>query len=231
MSDFNQNNLYPTNRGKKQKIKKSSNRKLSSTIWIKRQINDPYVIEARNLGYKSRAAFKLLQINDKFNFLKPNKKVIDLGCAPGGWLQVASNKVLSNEKNIKVVGVDILPLDDIEGCRTFIGDINDPKLDGKLISSLGDYPDIILSDMAANVIGHKKTDHLKTTHLVEIALDFALKNLKNNGVFLVKTFKGGTEIDLLNKMKKNFKTVKNVKPLASRPESVESYTICIDLKT
>ena len=231
MINFNQNNLYPTNRGKKQKIKKSSKRKLSSTTWIKRQINDPYVIEARNIGYKSRAAFKLLQINDKFKFLKPNKKVIDLGCAPGGWLQVASKKVLSNEKNIRVVGVDILPVEHIVGCKTFVGDINDLDTDSKLINLLGDYPDIILSDMAANVIGHKQTDHLKTTHLAEIALDFALKNLKSNGIFLVKTFKGGTEIDLLNKMKKSFKVVKNIKPLASRPESIESYTICIDLKT
>ena len=231
MNNINETNLHPTNRGKKQKIKKSSKRKLSSTNWIKRQINDPYVIEAKSLGYKSRAAFKLLQINEKFKFLKPNKKVIDLGCAPGGWLQVSSKNVLSSEKKIKVVGVDILPVDDIPGCKTFIGDINQSEIDEKLLRSLGDYPDIILSDMAANVIGHKQTDHLKTTHLVEIALDFALKNLKKNGVFLVKTFKGGTEINLYNKMKKNFKVVKNIKPLASRPESVESYTICIDFKT
>lgn len=231
MNNFNENSLYPTNRGKKQKIKKSNKRKLSSTNWIKRQINDPYVIEARQLGYKSRAAFKLLHINDKFKFLRSGKKVIDLGCAPGGWLQVASKYVGSNEKNIKVVGIDLLPVDNIAGCKTLVGDINNPEIEDKLIKLLDDYPDIILSDMAANVTGHRQTDHIKTTYLVELALNFALKNLKKNGVFLVKTFKGGTEIELLNKMKKNFKVVKNIKPLSSRPESVESYTICVDLKT
>ena len=182
------------------------------------------------MGYKSRAAFKLLQIDDKYNFLKPNRKVIDLGCAPGGWLQVAVQKVRSTENEVKVIGVDILPVDNIPGSKTFIGDINDSAIDKKLIDFLGDYPDIILSDMAANVIGHKQTDHLRTTQLIEIALDFTLKNLKKNGTFLVKTFKGGTETELLNIMKKKFNYVKNIKPLASRPESVESYTVCLDFK-
>jgi len=229
MSDLVKN-LSPSNRGKKQKIRKSNKRKLSSTNWIKRQINDPYVIEANKLGYKSRAAFKLLQIDDKYNFLKPNRKVIDLGCAPGGWLQVAVQKVRSTENELKVIGVDILPVDNIPGSKTFIGDINDSAIDKKLIDFLGDYPDIILSDMAANVIGHKQTDHLRTTQLIEIALDFTLKNLKKNGTFLVKTFKGGTETELLNIMKKKFNYVKNIKPLASRRESVESYTVCLDFK-
>ncbi|MAJ14788.1 MAG: 23S rRNA methyltransferase [SAR116 cluster bacterium] len=230
MMNSSNKELYPSNRGNKQNIRKSNKRKLSSTNWIKRQINDPYVIEAKKLGYNSRAAFKLLQIDNKFGFLKPSKKVIDLGCAPGGWLQVASQKVRSNEKHRNVVGVDLLPVENIPGTKTFVGDINDPKIDKILIDSLGDYPDIILSDMAANVIGHKQTDHLRTTQLIEIALDFTLKNLKKNGIFLVKTFKGGTETELLNIMKNNFKYVKNIKPLASRPESVESYTICLELK-
>ena len=148
----------------------------------------------------------------------------------GGWLQVAVQKVRSTENEVKVIGVDILPVDNIPGSKTFIGDINDSAIDKKLIDFLGDYPDIILSDMAANVIGHKQTDHLRTTQLIEIALDFTLKNLKKNGTFLVKTFKGGTETELLNIMKKKFNYVKNIKPLASRPESVESYTVCLDFK-
>jgi len=145
-------------------------------------------------------------------------------------LQVAVQKVRSTENQVKVIGVDILPVDNIPGCKTFIGDINDTAIDNKLIDLLGDYPDIILSDMASNVIGHKQTDHLRTTQLIEIALDFTLKNLKKNGTFLVKTFKGGTETELLNMMKKKFNYVKNIKPLSSRPESVESYTVCLDFK-
>ena len=145
-------------------------------------------------------------------------------------MQVAVQKVRYTQNEVKVIGVDILPVDNIPGSKTFIGDINDSSIDKKLIDFLGDYPDIILSDMAANVIGHKQTDHLRTTQLIEIALDFTLKNLKKNGTFLVKTFKGGTETELLNIMKKKFNYVKNIKPLASRPESVESYTVCLDLK-
>jgi 23S rRNA (uridine2552-2'-O)-methyltransferase len=224
------NELNPSNKGKKQKLKKNKNRKLSSTNWIKRQVNDPYVIEANRLGYKSRAAFKLLQIDKKFNFLKPGKIVIDLGCAPGGWLQVAAKKVYSSEKNISVVGVDLLPVSNIYGTKTIVADINEEDTEKKILNLIDKKPDIILSDMAANTTGHKQTDHLRTTQLTEIALRFAINHLNKGGVFLVKTFRGGSEKTILETMKKNFSYVKNVKPLASRPESVESYTICIDLK-
>ena len=222
--------LKPSNKGKKQKIKKNKKRKLSSTNWISRQLNDPYVIEANRLGYNSRSAFKLLEIDAKFSFLNYGKKVIDLGCAPGGWLQVAAKKVNSSDNEINVVGVDLLPVKNIYGVKTLIGDVNDISTEKKILNLLGFKPDIVLSDMAANTIGHKSTDHIRTTQLTEIALDFALNNLNVGGVFLVKTFKGGSERVVIEKMKKYFSIVKNVKPNASRPESVESYTICMDLK-
>ena len=224
------NDLNPSNKGKKQVIRKNKKRKLSSTNWISRQLNDPYVIEANRLGYNSRAAFKLLQIDDRFNFLKPGKKVIDLGCAPGGWLQVASKKVNSSEKQVSVVGLDLLPVNNIFGVKTIIGDINDVSIEKKLLDLIGKNPDIVLSDMAANTTGHKQTDHIRTTQLTEIALRFAISHLNKGGVFLVKTFMGGSEKSVLDTMKKNFSYVKNVKPEASRSKSVESYTICIDLK-
>ena len=223
--------LNPSNKGKKQKLRRDKKRKLSSTNWISRQLNDPYVIEANRLGYNSRSAFKLIEIDARFNFLKPRKKVVDLGCAPGGWLQVASKKVNSLDNEINVVGVDLLPVKDIYGVKTLIGDVNDVSTENKILNLLEDKPDIVLSDMAANTTGHKSTDHIRTTQLTEIALDFALSNLNKGGVFLVKSFKGGTERILIEKMKKNFSFVKNVKPKASRPESVESYTICMDLKS
>ena len=224
------NNFVKLSSKNKQKIKSNKKRTLSSRNWISRQINDPYVIEANKVGYKSRAAFKLLEINSKYKFLKTGKKVIDLGCAPGGWLQVASNKVNSSKNNINVVGLDLLPVEDIFGVKTIIGDINDNEAEKEILNLLNARPNIVLSDMAANTIGHKKTDHIRTTQLTEIALEFALKNLTIGGVFLVKTFKGGTEKEIIDIMKQNFSIVKNIKPDSSRSESVESYTICMDLK-
>ncbi len=152
--------------------------------------------------------------------LKPGKKVVDLGCAPGGWLQVAAKKVNSSDNEINIVGVDLLPVKDIFGVKTLIGDVNDISTEKKILSLLETKPDIVLSDMAANTTGHKRTDHIRTTQLTEIALDFALTNLNIGGVFLVKSFKGGTERILIEKMKKNFSFVKNVKPKSSRPENL-----------
>ncbi len=220
----------PSSKGKKQKIRRDKKRKLSSTNWISRQLNDPYVIEAKRQGYNSRSAFKLIEINERFNFLKPNLKVVDLGCAPGGWLQVAAKKVKSSEDNINVIGVDLFAVSDIYGVKTLVADVNDQTTERKIINMLGSRPNVVLSDMAANTVGHKKTDHIRTTQLTEIALNFALNNLVTGGVFLVKTFKGGSEKTLIEKMKNNFSLVKNVKPNSSRSESVESFTICIDLK-
>ena len=214
-------------RGLLNKIKKNKKRKSSSTRWIGRQLTDPYVIETQKRGYKSRDAFNLLQINEKYKFLLPGLSVIDLGCAPGGWLQIASEKVCSIIGNEKVIGVDVLKTDDIAGCRSIIGDINDKIVGDRLIELLGQKPDIILSDMAANTTGHKQTDHIRTTHLLELALDFSIKNLNRNGVFLSKCFKGGTEKEALNLMQKKFSKVHHVKPDASRKESVEGYVIAL----
>ena len=230
MSNKNNSGSFGSSRGLLNKIKKDKNRKSSSTRWIGRQLTDPYVLEAQKRGYKSRAAFKLLQINDKFNFLVPGVSVIDLGCAPGGWLQIAAEKISSSTGNEKVIGVDILKTDDIAGCKSIVGDINDKEVGVHLIKLLGQKPDVVLSDMAANTTGHRQTDHIRTTHLLEIALDFSIKNLSRNGVFLAKCFKGGTEREALELMQKNFSKVHHVKPDASRKESVEEYVIALGFK-
>ena len=187
MSNKNNPGSFGSSRGLLNKIKKDKNRKSSSTRWIGRQLSDPYVLEAQKRGYKSRAAFKLLQINDKFNFLLPGVSVIDLGCAPGGWLQIAAEKISSSTGNEKVIGVDILKTDDIAGCKSIVGDINDKEVGVHLIELLGQKPDVVLSDMAANTTGHRQTDHIRTTHLLEIALDFSIENLNMKLCTLLKT--------------------------------------------
>ena len=221
---------FGSSRGVSQKIKKDKKRKSSSTRWIGRQLNDPYVLETQKRGYKSRAAFKLLQIDEKYKFLAPGLSVVDLGCAPGGWLQIASQKVSSIVGKEKVVGVDLLPTEDIPGSISIIGDISDRIIGEKLIKIIGSKPNIIMSDMAANTTGHRQTDHIRTTYLLETALDFAIENLKKNGVFLAKCFKGGAEIEALSLMRKHFLKVNHIKPDASRKESVEGYVIAIGFK-
>ena len=230
MGNENNSDSFGSSRGLTKKPKKDKTRKASSTRWIGRQLNDPYVLETQKRGYKSRAAFKLLQINEKYKFLLPGLSVIDLGCAPGGWLQIASQKVLSLGGKEKVVGVDILPTEDIAGCISIIGDITDQTVVDKLINILKCKPNIVLSDMAANTTGHRKTDHIRTTYLLEIALDFAIDNLEKNGVFLAKCFKGGAEIKALSLMRKYFVKVNHIKPDASRKESVEGYVIALGFK-
>ena len=230
MTNENNPGSFGSSRGVSQKIKKDKKRKSSSTRWIGRQLNDPYVLETQKRGYKSRAAFKLLQIDEKYKFLAPGLSVVDLGCAPGGWLQIASQKVSSIVGKEKVVGVDLLPTEDIPGSISIIGDISDRIIGEKLIQIIGTKPNIIMSDMAANTTGHRQTDHIRTTYLLETALDFAIENLKKNGVFLAKCFKGGTEKEALDLMQKNFSKVHHVKPDASRKESVEGYVIAIGFK-
>ena len=230
MTNENNPGSFGSSRGISQKIKKDKKRKSSSTRWIGRQLNDPYVLETQKRGYKSRAAFKLLQIDEKYKFLAPGLSVVDLGCAPGGWLQIASQKVSSIVGKEKVVGVDLLPTEDIPGSISIIGDISDRIIGEKLIQIIGTKPNIIMSDMAANTTGHRQTDHIRTTYLLETALDFAIENLKKNGVFLAKCFKGGAEIEALSLMRKNFSKVNHIKPDASRKESVEGYVIAIGFK-
>ena len=230
MSNENKPGSFGSSRGILQKPKKDKTRKSSSTRWIGRQLNDPYVLETQKRGYKSRAAFKLLQINEKHNFLLPGLAVIDLGCAPGGWLQIASQKVCSMSGNEKVVGVDLLSTDDIAGCVSILGDISSREIGKELIKILGCRPNIVMSDMAANTTGHRQTDHIRTTYLLETALDFAIENLQENGVFLAKCFKGGAEIEALSLMRKHFSKVSHIKPDASRKESVEGYVIATGFK-
>jgi len=230
MSNENKPGSFGSSRGILQKPKKDKTRKSSSTRWIGRQLNDPYVLETQKRGYKSRAAFKLLQINEKHNFLLPGLSVIDLGCAPGGWLQIAAQKVCSMSGKEKVVGVDLLSTDDIAGCVSILGNISNREVGKELINILGCRPNIVMSDMAANTTGHRQTDHIRTTYLLETALDFAIENLQENGVFLAKCFKGGAEIEALSLMRKHFSKVSHIKPDASRKESVEGYVIATGFK-
>ena len=230
MTNENNSGSFVSSRGLTNKLKKDKKRKSSSTRWIGRQLNDPYVLETQKRGYKSRAAFKLLQIDEKYKFLAPGLSVIDLGCAPGGWLQIASQKVSSMVGKEKVVGVDLLPTEQIPGSVSVIGDISKRAVGENLLKILGSKPNIIMSDMAANTTGHRQTDHIRTTYLLETALDFALENLQKNGVFLAKCFKGGTEIEALSLMRKHFDKVNHIKPDASRKESVEGYVIALGFK-
>ena len=230
MSNENKPGSFGSSRGILQKPKKDKTRKSSSTRWIGRQLNDPYVLETQKRGYKSRAAFKLLQINEKHNFLLPGLSVVDLGCAPGGWLQIAAQKVCSMSGKEKVVGVDLLSTDDIAGCVSILGNISNREVGKELINILGCRPNIVMSDMAANTTGHRQTDHIRTTYLLETALDFAIENLQENGVFLAKCFKGGAEIEALSLMRKHFSKVSHIKPDASRKESVEGYVIATGFK-
>ena len=211
------------------RVKTAKKRKLSSTRWLQRQLNDPFVIEAKKLGYRSRAAFKLIAIDDQFKFLKPGKRVIDLGAAPGGWTQVAVDRVnsLGTLKGLsgKVIGIDLKEIDDIPGATLITEDfMNFPS--SKLIQSvLIESADIILSDMATAATGHTSTDHIRIMGLLENAMEFAKTILSPGGVFLGKVLQGGTEKNLLKNMKRYFKTIKHVKPPASRSNSRENYVI------
>ncbi|MFN3250177.1 RlmE family RNA methyltransferase [Roseibium album] len=213
-------------RGLHVKVKTSAGRRESSTRWLERQLNDPYVRRARADGYRSRAAYKLIEIDDKHRLLKPGYRVVDLGCAPGGWCQVAVERVQSSVEAPKVVGIDYLDMDHVRGTTFLKKDFLDDDAPAALMEALGgNRPDVVLSDMAAPTTGHKQTDHLRTTHLFEIAIDFARRNLVPGGSFLSKVFRGGTENALLQDLKRDFKTVAHLKPPASRKESPELYVI------
>ncbi|WP_114389300.1 RlmE family RNA methyltransferase [Notoacmeibacter marinus] len=211
-------------RVKKKRVKNSSRR------WIERQLSDPYVHKARAEGYRSRAAYKLLEIDERFKLLKRGQKIIDLGAAPGGWCQVAVQTVGSTDERPAVVGIDYLPMDSIPGTTILEMDFLDDDAPDRLIEALGAEPDLVLSDMAAPTTGHRNTDHIRTMHLCEVAADFAMKVLKPGGHFLSKTFQGGTESDLLKMLKANFQSVHHVKPPASRDESVELYLLAKGFK-
>jgi 23S rRNA (uridine2552-2'-O)-methyltransferase len=181
-------------------------------------------------GYRSRAAYKLIEIDDRHHLLKPGMKIIDLGAAPGGWCQVAAQRTRSGAEQPHVVGIDYLEMDSVPGAVILQMDFLDPLAPAKLAEALGGDPDVVLSDMAAPTTGHRRTDHLRTMHLCEVAADFAVSVLKPGGHFLAKTFQGGTEASLLDSLKKNFRSVHHVKPPASRDESVELYLLAKDFK-
>lgn len=209
-------------RGKrlKQRVKTAKRRKTSSNRWLERQLNDPYVKEAAAQGYRSRAAFKLKEIDERLRLIRPGMVVVDLGAAPGGWCQVALEK-----KAAKVVALDLLPVEPLPGMTFLQMDFMDDTAPAALIAAMGEGADLILSDMAPNTTGHRPTDHLRIMMLAEAAYDFAANVLKPGGVFIAKVFLGGTEKELLTRLKQNFESVKHIKPPASRKESAEQYVV------
>ena len=212
-------------RSLKQRVKTAKKRTVSQTRWLERQLNDPYVARAKREGYRSRAAFKILEIDDKFKLFKPGGRVVDLGAAPGGWAQVAAKRVQSEEGRGKVIGIDLLPIDAIPGVVFEQMDFNDEDAPDRLKAMLGGPADVVMSDMAANTTGHKKTDHLRIIGLAELAVAFAREVLAPNGAFVAKVFQGGLETALLNDLKRDFATVRHVKPAASRADSSELYVL------
>ena len=208
----------------KVRVKTGKGRKLSSTLWLERQLNDPYVARAKREGMRSRAAYKLIEIDDKARFLKKGARVVDLGAAPGGWAQVAAKRVHAPALG-KVIGIDLLDIDPLPGVEFRVFDFLDPGAPDLLKKMLGGPADVVLSDMAANATGHRKTDHIKIVALVEAATEFAREVLAPGGTFLAKVIQGGTEGTLLTLLKKDFAVVKHVKPLASRADSAELYLL------
>jgi len=215
-----------SDRDLKVRVKTAKKRKLSSTLWLERQLNDPYVARARAEGYRSRAAFKLLEINEKYKLLRPGMRVVDLGAAPGGWSQVAAPIVGSRAENPLIVGIDYLDMDPISGVILLKQDFTDEDAPAALIAALGGHKaDLVLSDMAAPTTGHRPTDHLRIVHLVEIAAEFALEVLAPGGAFVTKVFQGGTEHELLANLKRHFTSTFHVKPPSSRADSAETYLV------
>jgi 23S rRNA (uridine2552-2'-O)-methyltransferase len=210
----------------RQRIRTAKGRKISSTRWIERQLADPYVRKARAEGYRSRAAYKLVELNDRFKFLPGVKRVVDLGIAPGGWTQVVRKTV----PQAAVVGIDFLETDPIEGATILQLDFMDETAPDRLREALGGPADLVLSDMAANTVGHPQTDHLRTMALVEAALDFAGEVLRPGGAFVAKVLAGGADNNLVAELKRRFTTVKHAKPPASRKDSSEWYVVAQGFK-
>lgn len=213
--------------GERQMFTRVKNKKFdeSSRNWLKRHLNDPYVARARADGYRARAAYKLLELDEQFHFLKRGMRVIDLGAAPGGWAQVAV------QRGATVVGVDLLPVEPLTGATFFELDLLDAPTPAILMDALGGAPDLVLSDMAANTTGHARTDQIRTGALADAAADFALEHLAPGGAFVTKAFQGGLDNDLLTRLKQSFATVKHAKPPASRAESSEVYVVAMGRKS
>ncbi len=209
-----------------ERLKTGKNRSASSVRWLTRQLNDPYVRQAKADGWRSRAAYKLIELDEKFALLKKAKRVVDLGIAPGGWSQV----VRKQAPGAAVVGIDLLPTEPIEGVTIFEMDFMADAAPAALVEALGGAPDLVVSDMAANTVGHKQTDHLRTMGLVETAAHFAIEQLEPGGAFIAKVLAGGTDAELLVLLKKHFTSVKHAKPPSSRKDSSEWYVIAQGFK-
>ncbi|HZS83602.1 MAG TPA: RlmE family RNA methyltransferase [Stellaceae bacterium] len=207
------------------RLRTAKGRRLSSTQWLERQLNDPYVGEAKRQGLRSRAAFKLAQLDDRFHLLRRGMRVVDLGCAPGGWLQVAVERVRPGRGGGSVVGIDLLPTDPVPGATVITLDFLDPAAPERLKAALAGPADLVMSDMAAPTTGHAATDHLRIVALAEAAWDFARAVLAPGGAFLAKVFQGGAEGALLAALKRDFAAVRHAKPPASRAESAEMYVV------
>jgi 23S rRNA (uridine2552-2'-O)-methyltransferase len=208
------------------KLRTAKGRKIASTRWLSRQLNDPYVEEAKRRGYRSRAAFKLIEIDDRYRFLKPGMSVVDLGAAPGGWSQIAAERVGSAERRGQVLAVDFEPIEPLPGVAVLALDVSAEGAAAAISAQLkGARADVVLSDMASPATGHRATDHLRVIALVEAALDLAEDVLKPGGTFLAKVFQGGAGGELVARLKRSFAKVQHVKPKASRPESPEVYVL------
>jgi 23S rRNA (uridine2552-2'-O)-methyltransferase len=212
-------------RALKTRVKTARKRSLSSTLWLQRQLNDPFVAQAKREGHRSRAAYKLLEMNEKYELLRPGGRIVDLGAAPGGWSQVAAREVKSAEGRGRVIGIDLIEIDPIEGVEFRVMNFHDADAPERLREWLGGPADGVMSDMAANATGHRKTDHLRIVGLAEVAVDFACSVLAPGGFFIAKVLQGGSEGALLAGLKKEFSIVRHLKPKASRAESAEMYVL------
>jgi 23S rRNA (uridine2552-2'-O)-methyltransferase len=220
-----------SDRDLKVRVKTAKGRKISSTLWLQRQLNDPYVARARAEGYRSRAAFKILELDERYKLFRKGQHVVDLGAAPGGWSQVAAPRVGSTEEHPLIVGIDYLDMDPIPGVILLKKDFNDDDAPQALIDAMGGHrADLVLSDMAAPTTGHRATDHIRIMQLVELAADFAIRVLNPGGTFVAKVFQGGTEHELLSSLKQHFATTLHAKPKASRADSAETYLIARGFK-
>jgi 23S rRNA (uridine2552-2'-O)-methyltransferase len=211
-------------------VKSGGKRKLSSKLWLERQLNDPYVAQAKREGFRSRAAYKLIEIDDKYHFLKPGITVFDLGAAPGGWSQIAAKRVGAASGKGRVVAIDLLEMPEIVGVTFAQLDFLAEDAPGRLIEMMEGRADVVLSDMAANTTGHRKTDQLRMIGLVEAAAAFAAEVLKPGGTFLAKTFQSGADAELMTQLKRDFASVRHVKPASSRKDSSERYVLAMGFR-
>ena len=211
-------------------VRSGGKRKLSSKLWLERQLNDPYVVQAKREGYRSRAAYKLIELDDKYHFLKGGMTVVDLGAAPGGWSQIAARRVGAVNGKGKVIAIDLLEMPEIAGVSFAQLDFLDQDAPEKLIAMMGGRADVVMSDMAANTTGHRKTDQLRILGLVESAAAFACEMLNPGGTFLAKAFQSGADADLLAQLKRDFASVRHVKPASSRKDSSERYVLAMGFR-